>query len=83
MNSLRYVVRAKFTRQPLPHNGMNGNILYLGKRGQWCTVGKALRFRTLKAAETALQEKWTRLHSAGVKGVILAVITLKPVQRST
>lgn len=71
-----YAVRARFVGG-VPSNLQSraiGNILYLGRRGQWATIEKALLFRTIKAAESALHEKWNRLHNAGNKTVILSVV---------
>lgn len=84
-SNLKYVIRAKFTkRAELPNNGMDhGNGVYLGRRGQWCSLEKALTFKTLQAAEDALQEKWNRLRNAGNKGVILSIVALTRRQLST
>ena len=84
-SNIKYLIRAKFTkRAEPPNNGMDYNDgVYLGRRGQWCSLEKALTFKTLKAAEDALQEKWSRLRNAGIKGVILSIVAFSRRQPST
>lgn len=73
-----YAIRARFV------DGVRANLesladmnaVYLGHRGQWASLEKALTFRSREAAEKALQEKWNRLRNANNKGVILSVVTV-------
>lgn len=72
----RFVIRGRFVGD-VPRNlesRATGNVLFLGKRGQWVSLEKALVYRTTRAAELALQDKWNRLHNAGTKSVILSVV---------
>lgn len=73
-----FLIRARFVgRVPEHLVGVAENgYVYLGKRGHWCAVDKALRFKTRAAAESAMDEKWTRLRSAGDRSVILGVVQL-------
>lgn len=47
---------------------------YLGPAGVWSPAERAVRFRSLQAAERALLEEWNRLRNAGNKSVILSVV---------
>lgn len=73
---LFFVVRARFVGKLPQRIAMftEDRDLYLGKRGQWCSKVKALRFHTHAAAERALHEKWTRLRETGNRSVILSII---------
>lgn len=73
-----FLIRARFTHEPPAHIATveENGFVYLGKRGQWCAIEKALQFRTRAAAEVALDEKWDRLRRAGDKDVILSVVSL-------
>lgn len=71
-----FAIRARFVGGAPPNLEAvaDGNGIFLGKRGQWASREKALIFNTTDAAERALQEKWSRLHNAGDKSVILSVV---------
>lgn len=71
-----FAIRARFVGGAPPNleSAADGHGIYLGKRGQWASREKALIFRSTDAAESALQEKWSRLHNAGDKSVILSVV---------
>lgn len=73
-----FLIRARFVHD-LPARiatvAENG-FVYLGKRGQWCALEKALQFRTRAAAEASLDEKWDRLRRTGDRDVILSVVPL-------
>ncbi len=71
-----FLVQARFVgRMPFRIASLaQDNDLYLGRRGQWCSRAKALRFRTRAAAERALHDKWIRLRDAGNRSVILSII---------
>lgn len=73
---LFFVIQARFVGRLPQRIAMftQDQDLYLGKRGQWCSRVKALRFHTRAAAERALHEKWTRLREAGNRSVILSII---------
>ncbi|HEX7046911.1 MAG TPA: hypothetical protein VF275_05015 [Gammaproteobacteria bacterium] len=76
---MNYVIRARFASgfpQHLVHL-MRDKSVYLGKRGQWSSLAKALQFKTRQAAELALNEKWHKLRNAGARGVILSVVEVK------
>jgi len=74
-----YVIRARFVGSAPAHLSVIAHAegIYLGKRGHWCSIEKALRFKTRAAAETVLDEKWSRLRSDGNKKVILSVVQLR------
>ena len=75
----QFLIRARFVRRIPEHLlavAENRNV-YLGKRGQWCSIEKALRFRTRAAAEKVLDTKWSRLRSTGNKSVILTVVQVR------
>lgn len=74
---LMFLIRARFINESPEHIATvaENGFVYLGKRGQWCAVEKALQFRTRAAAEAALDEKWNRLRRAGDKDVILSVVS--------
>lgn len=76
--SISYVVRARFAGAvPIHLEGLAAEgAVYLGKRGQWASLDKALRFRSKAIAEAALHEKWDRLRSVSNKSVILSVVQL-------
>ncbi|HEX6930114.1 MAG TPA: hypothetical protein VF267_12735 [Gammaproteobacteria bacterium] len=74
----RFVIRARFTGATPEHITQlaREKSVYLGKRGQWSSLGKALRFASRQAAELALNDKWYKLRNSGSRGVILSVIGL-------
>lgn len=75
----KYVIRARFTSGFPEHlvHLVRDKSVYLGKRGQWSSLAKALRFKTRQAAELALNEKWQKLRNAGAKRIILSVVEVK------
>lgn len=72
----KYAIRARFTSGTPEHIAhlVHEQSVYLGKRGQWSSLIKALRFTSRQAAELALNDKWHKLRNAGNKGVILSVV---------
>lgn len=75
----QFLIRARFV-QRIPEHLLaiaESRNVYLGKRGQWCSIEKALRFKTRAAAEKVLDTKWSRLRSTGNKSVILTIVQLR------
>lgn len=80
--NVRFVIRARFVGKPPAHVAhlVESGAVYLGKRGHWCCIEKALQFKTRAAAEAVLDAKWVRLRSAGDKSVILSVVQAPAVE---
>lgn len=74
--NVRYVIRARFVGKPpthIAHLAKEGAV-YLGKHGHWCSIEKALQFKTRASAEEVLDTKWSRLRSAGDRSIIMLVV---------
>lgn len=73
-----FVIRARFAGRPPVHLAtmLNNGFVYLGRRGHWGPVDRALHFKTRSAAERAMDEKWERLQRSGEKNIILSIAQL-------
>lgn len=71
-----FVIRVRFVgRVPEQVTALaRTGAVYLGRRGQWCSLERALRYKSRNVAEAALHEKWSRLRAAGNRSVILSVV---------
>lgn len=75
MSNDAFIVRVRFIGGPPAafRDLVARDAVYLGGRRSWCRREQARRFRSVAAAEDAVQESWDRLRRAGAAEAILEV----------
>lgn len=82
MSAGGYVIRVRFAGALPAHveHLASEEAVYLGARGGWASLDKAMKFRSFRATEDALNEKWHSLRLSGDRSTILTISRLTNIE---